>query len=109
MARGKKYRGPGTVAQTARAAGEGQDGHGIGDADGAAGTRELEAETDASPAGDWEATRARLGLIEQPDNPVCRVSWPSDVGPLWVGIYGTAKTEIGPPEAVTSDGIRHPL
>lgn len=47
--------------------------------------------------------------MEGADNGVCLVRWPDDVGPLWTGVYGNAKIQKGEPEAITSDGKRHPL
>lgn len=50
-----------------------------------------------------------LSALESEGNPVCRVTWPDDVGPLWGGTYGHAKIERGAPGAITADGKRHAL
>jgi len=47
--------------------------------------------------------------LEREGNPVCAICWPTIVGNVWFGAYGSAKIHVGEPLAVTSDGRKHPL
>jgi hypothetical protein len=55
-------------------------------------------------------TFARLVTLESPENPVCLVTGPGLPESVWHGVYGGAKVRPGDVcEAITSDGVRHPL
>lgn len=48
--------------------------------------------------------------LETPENPVCVVTGPGLPESVWHGVYGGAKVRPGDVcEAITSDGVRHPL
>lgn len=40
---------------------------------------------------------------------MCVVYWPAKVGPLWGGVYGSAKIIEGEPLAVLASGEKVPL
>lgn len=108
MAKLKKPSGSGRTAPVAKDAGKGADAAGKHDALGADRGGSVAAKAQPRRKG-WAEVQAKLKELEGPENPVCHIYWPDEVGALWEGSYGGAKIHKGEPQAITSDGKRHAL